>query len=155
MSAFEFSRDPLDPAVLAARLADPAAGGYVSFEGWVRNHNEGHEVTSLEYEAYETLARIEGEKILAEARAQFGLEQAICVHRVGHLAIGEIAVWVGVATPHRDAAFKATRYPHLSASFRSTSTGQWKLGISAPIWPAETSAFCCCKAVRMSPGTRL
>ncbi|HSF77573.1 MAG TPA: molybdenum cofactor biosynthesis protein MoaE, partial [Steroidobacteraceae bacterium] len=60
MSAFEFSRHPLDPARRAAARADPAAGGYVSFEGWVRNENEGREVRRLDYEAFEELAVKEG-----------------------------------------------------------------------------------------------
>ena len=50
-----------------AALEDPAAGGYASFEGWVRNHNEGHAVTRLEYEAFEALANKEGERIVNEA----------------------------------------------------------------------------------------
>jgi molybdopterin synthase catalytic subunit len=91
-------------------MADPAAGAYVCFEGWVRNHNEGKAVTSLEYEAYEMLAQKEGNKILGEAREKFDILEAACIHRTGHLQIGEIAVWVGVTAKHREAAFEACRY---------------------------------------------
>ena len=74
MNAFCFSQAPLDPPTpIAAALADPAAGGYAAFEGWVRNHNEGHAVTRLEYEAFEALANKEGERIVAEAIARFGV----------------------------------------------------------------------------------
>jgi hypothetical protein len=52
----------------------------------------------------------EGEKVLAEARERFPHLQAICVHRSGLLEIGDCAVWVGVASAHRDEAFKACRY---------------------------------------------
>lgn len=107
---FKISSEPLDAGQLKSEAENPTCGALVTFEGWVRNHNEGHEVTSLEYEAYESLALIEGEKILEEAKEKFGLKQAVCVHRVGHLQIGAIAVWVGVSTPHRDAAYKANRY---------------------------------------------
>ena len=55
MKAFSFSQGPLTPDSYRATLADPAAGGYSAFEGWVRNHNEGHAVTRLEYEAFEAL----------------------------------------------------------------------------------------------------
>ncbi len=107
---FKLSSEPLDAEQLKTHAENPACGALVTFEGWVRNHNEGHDVTSLEYEAYASLALAEGERILEEAKEKFGLKQAVCVHRVGHLQIGEIAVWVGTATPHRDAAYKANRY---------------------------------------------
>lgn len=102
--------DPIDPAELRETLFDPAAGGYCSFEGWVRNENDGHDVLRLEYEAHEPLAVSEGEKLLAEVRERFPHLEAHCVHRTGMLEIGDCAVWVGVASPHRDEAFRACRY---------------------------------------------
>ena len=110
MTVFRFSTVPLDPAALRALLGSPAAGGYSSFEGWVRNHNEGRAVRRLEYEAFEALAVKEGERIVAEAIERFGVERAACVHRVGALEIGECAVWVGVSARHRHEAFLACRY---------------------------------------------
>ena len=110
MKAFSFSQAPLTPDTYRAMLADPAAGGYAAFEGWVRNHNEGHAVTRLEYEAFEALANAEGERIVAEAIARFGVTRAACVHRVGALTIGDLAVWVGVSSRHRAEAFAACRY---------------------------------------------
>ncbi len=107
---FKIYSEPLNAEKLKAEAENPTCGALVTFEGWVRNHNDGHDVTSLEYEAYNALAEVEGERILDEAREKFGLKQAVCVHRVGHLAIGDLAVWVGVSTPHRDAAFKACRF---------------------------------------------
>lgn len=110
MSAFRFSHTPLDATALRAELANPESGGYTAFEGWVRNHNEGHKVRHLEYEAFEPLAVKEGERIVAEAIKRFGIERAACVHRIGDLAIGDIAVWVGASARHRDEAFRACRY---------------------------------------------
>ncbi len=80
------------------------------FEGWVRNQNDGREVERLEYEVYEPLAIIEGEKVLDEAQQRFPHINAVCVHRSGLLDIGECAVWVGVSAAHRDEAFKACRF---------------------------------------------
>jgi molybdopterin synthase catalytic subunit len=108
--AFRFLRAPIDTAALRAELADPACGGYAAFEGWVRDHNEGQPVRHLEYEAYEQLAVREAERIVAEARTRFAVAHAACAHRVGDLAVGELAVWVGVSAPHRHEAFLACRY---------------------------------------------
>jgi molybdopterin synthase catalytic subunit len=102
--------DPIDPDELRKQLFDPAAGAYCSFEGWIRNENEGQAVLRLEYEAYEPLALSEGEKILAEATDRYSCAHAHCRHRTGLLEIGECAVWVGVSAPHRDEAFQACRY---------------------------------------------
>jgi adenylyltransferase/sulfurtransferase len=107
---FRFSSSALDPESLRTELADPTCGGYTAFEGWVRNHNEGREVRHLEYEAFAELAVREGERIIGEACERFGVDNARCVHRVGDLALGELAVWVGVSARHRDEAFKACRY---------------------------------------------
>jgi len=65
---------------------------------------------ALDYEAYAPLAEKEGARILAEAREKFSVFGAMCVHRVGALALGDLAVWVGVTAAHRGAAFDACRY---------------------------------------------
>ena len=110
MHLFRFSRERIDERALRAELADPTCGGYASFEGLVRNHNEGQQVRHLEYEAFEPLAVKEGERILAEAISRFAVQGVACVHRVGDLAVGDMAVWVGVSARHRNEAFLACRY---------------------------------------------
>jgi molybdopterin synthase catalytic subunit len=107
---FRLSETPFDTATLRAGLLDARVGGYASFEGWVRDHNEGRAVAGLRYEAYAGLAQTEGEAILADAVGRFEILDAACVHRTGDLAIGELAVWVGVSAAHRDAAFAACRW---------------------------------------------
>ena len=104
---FALTHEPIDMEALRARLADPGCGASVCFEGWIRNRNQGREVLRLEYEAYEPLALKEGERILREARERFGVVAVHCVHRLGLLEIGEAAVWIGVAAPHRREAFAA------------------------------------------------
>lgn len=101
---------PIRPDELRDRLLDPAAGANVTFEGRIRNENEGHAVLRLEYEAYEPLAVKEGERVIEEARQRWPVLHAACVHRSGLLEIGDCAVWVGVSAPHRDEAFAACRY---------------------------------------------
>ncbi len=110
MIRFRFARVAIDTAAARRELLDLGAGGYVSFEGWVRDHNEGREVTRLEYEAFEELAVKEGGRILEEAAQRFPIEHAQCIHRVGALALGDMAVWVGVCSVHRGEAFDACRF---------------------------------------------
>ena len=100
----------IEPDKLREALTDDAAGGYVAFEGWIRNENEGQEVLRLEYEVYGPLAIKEGNKVIEEAKAKFPIQHADCVHREGLLEIGECAVWVGVTSAHRDEAFAACRF---------------------------------------------
>lgn len=107
---FRLSAQPFDHTVLQRTLDDPRAGACVTFEGWVRNRNAGQPVESLEYEGYAPLAEKEGARILAEAQQRFPILSAVCIHRVGHLKLGELAVWVGVTAEHRGAAFEACRY---------------------------------------------
>lgn len=109
MNAFEFSPAPIDTAALAAPLARPDAGGFAAFEGRVRDFNEGRRVDALDYEAFEALATAEGERIVEAALYRHGALAGRCVHRVGHLAVGDVAVWIGVAAPHRAEAFAACR----------------------------------------------
>ena len=110
VEVISISKNPINPDTLRRELIDPAAGAYCSFEGWVRNLNEGQTVLQLEYEAYAPLAISEGEKGLAEAQEKWPHLHAHCVHREGLLEIGDCAVWVGVSSPHRDEAFQACRF---------------------------------------------
>jgi adenylyltransferase/sulfurtransferase len=110
MNPFRFSTSALDTVALQREMRDESCGGFASFEGWVRNHNEGHAVTRLEYEAFAELAEKEGARIVEEARAKYGVTRAACVHRVGSLGLGDVAVWVGVSAAHRDEAFRACRF---------------------------------------------
>jgi len=107
---FRFAQEAIDTVAARRALLDPGAGGFVSFEGWVRNLNEGREVTALEYEAFQALAIKEGERILAEASGLFPIRHALCIHRVGSLALTDMAVWVGVSATHRGEAFDACRF---------------------------------------------
>lgn len=107
---FRLVEETIEPSFLRRALAGSTLGGFVSFEGWVRDHNQGKAVRQLEYEAYVPLALKEGERIIDEARRHFSIENVLAVHRIGHLAIGDVAVWVGAASAHRDAAFQTVRY---------------------------------------------
>ncbi len=76
----------------------------------MREFNKGRPVASLEYQAYAGLAEKEGALILKEAREKFAILDARCFHRSGHLQLGEMAVWVGVVSIHRNDAFAGCQY---------------------------------------------
>ncbi len=107
---FSLSLRKLKEEDLKFELDDPRTGALVTFEGVVRDHNEGRKVVGLEYEASESLAQKEAGKIFAEAKEKFNIFEIKCVHRVGRLSIGEIAVWIAVTAAHREDAFDACRY---------------------------------------------
>ena len=107
---FRFTPTAIDTENARRELQDPGSGGYASFEGWVRDQNEGQEVTGLEYEAFQELAVKEGDRVVAEALRRFPVKHALCIHRVGSLGLGEMAVWVGVSSAHRGEAFDACRF---------------------------------------------
>ena len=110
MYRFTLDESVIDTAALARELAHAGAGACVTFEGWVRDRNAGRAVHRLDYQAYPKLAQVEGDRILDEAMRRFDVVEIRCAHRVGSLAIGELAVWVGVSAGHREAAFAACRY---------------------------------------------
>ena len=110
MKHFQLSDTPIRIDPLRDSLCHGTAGAYASFEGWVRDHNEGRAVQGLHYEAYAALAEKEGERIVEEAISRFAIVEARCVHRIGEMRIGELAVWVGESAAHRGAAFDACRH---------------------------------------------
>jgi adenylyltransferase/sulfurtransferase len=107
---FELTSTPIDPAALRVRLDAAETGALTVFEGRVRNHHLGQPVTQLEYEAFDEMALQEGEALVVETETLYPGTKILCVHRTGTLGIGDIAVWIGVASAHRAAGFAACRH---------------------------------------------
>jgi molybdopterin synthase catalytic subunit len=119
---------PIDPRAVEAAVRADGCGGIATFLGIVRDRSDdGRPVTQLAYEAFEPMAVAAFEAIAAEALERFGARIAI-EHRVGALRIGEIAVAVAAAAPHRAQAFDACRYAIDELKAR------------APIWKNEQYA---------------
>jgi molybdopterin synthase catalytic subunit len=97
----------LDAAIDAVR--GPDMGGVVAFLGTVRDHSRGARVRHLEYEAYPEMAEAKMREIAARLEATHAPLRIALHHRIGDLAIGDVAVVVAAAAPHRDAAFAAAR----------------------------------------------
>jgi molybdopterin synthase catalytic subunit/molybdopterin converting factor small subunit len=98
----------LDP--LIELVTSPGRGGLATFTGLVRDHFEGRPVTQLEYEAYEPMALTQMARLCDEIETTWEGCAVAMHHRLGKLAIGEVAVHIAVAAPHRDAAFAACRF---------------------------------------------
>lgn len=107
---FAIANEEINHNELKSRLMNRQAGALVTFEGWVREQNEGKAVVTLEYEAYEALCAREAMQIFLEAKEKFGVLEIFCIHRAGLLQIGDLAVWIGVTSKHRGPAFDACRY---------------------------------------------
>ena len=102
--------DPIHIDEWHAAVVDERDGASVEFLGIVRGEEDGRPISALDYEAYEPMAERVIERLVKQARAQWPLH-AVCVrHRVGRVAVGEVAVLIGVRAPHRDEAFEACRF---------------------------------------------
>jgi molybdopterin synthase catalytic subunit len=101
---------PIDAAALLAECTTHADGAALLFVGVVRDRNEGREVGHLEYSAFSAMAERVMEEIAGEAAARWETGRIGVVHRIGRLELGEASVAIAVASPHRDAAYQASRY---------------------------------------------
>jgi molybdopterin synthase catalytic subunit len=138
------TRAPVDLSSLIAAVSAPERGGVATFLGLVRNHQNGVPVVRLEYSAYEPMAEAEAARIVAEAEGRWPARVTLS-HRLGELAIGDIAVAVVAASGHRAPAFEACRYvieelkrrvPVWKKEFYADGSVTWvdptRLGLTAP-----------------------
>jgi molybdopterin synthase catalytic subunit len=98
----------LDPAEVLAAVDDAGAGGVVSFTGLVRETDGGRDVTALEYVAHPD-AEAALRRVAEAVAADFPVRAIAAVHRTGLLQVGDVAVVVAAAAPHRGEAFEAAR----------------------------------------------
>lgn len=95
---------PIDTGSVTELVADDRAGAVVSFVGAVRNHDGGRDVASLDYSGHPS-----AEEVIRQVADEFagreGVHALAVVHRVGELAIGDVALFAVVAASHRGQAF--------------------------------------------------
>ena len=99
---------PLEVADVLAALDDDASGGLTLFVGRVRDHDHGRGVRGLEYSAHPT-ALESLRRVCSDVAARYDVRALAAVHRVGRLAIGDIAVIVATSSAHRGTSFDASR----------------------------------------------
>lgn len=102
-------REVIDIGQAIDAVRSPAIGAVVTFVGTVRNNSRGKAVKQITYEAYEPMTTRELDRVATDCERDFPDARIHVVHRYGVLAVGEIAIVIAVASPHRDAAFSACR----------------------------------------------
>ena len=113
---FELSSVPLDPGAAQRRVEHNSCGAAVVFTGNARDRNRERQVVRLEYEAFPAMAESEMAHVFEDCRSRIAggdprhALRMLVLHRTGTVAVGEPAVVVAVASPHRDAAFQAARF---------------------------------------------
>jgi molybdopterin synthase catalytic subunit len=103
------SGEPLSLDRCLAAVTGPGMGGIVTFTGVVRRHSRGTTVEHLEYEAYAAMAVKTMTELCDEIEREVDGARLAVEHRVGHLVVGELAVVIAAAAPHRAEAFTACR----------------------------------------------
>lgn len=116
---------PIDVAAVTRVVAGPGRGALVVFLGTVRDRHAGRRVASLAYSAYRRMATAVLRRIVDDLEAADGDLRATIVHRLGEVPVGEASVAIAVASPHRAAAYEASR--------RALE----RLKAEAPIWKRE------------------
>lgn len=124
---FRVSDEPLSLDEVVRAVSTDEHGGVVTFTGAVRRHSRGKRIVRLEYEAYRPMAERKLAEIGAGLAAEFPGVRVAIVHRVGALAVGELAVVIAASAPHRAAAFDACR------------AAIDRLKQSVPIWKKEVA----------------
>jgi molybdopterin synthase catalytic subunit len=99
-----------DPGAELESLRSPEDGALVSFTGVARGHSDGFAVESMTLEHYPGMTERALQAIVDQAKGRWPLGRVRVIHRYGLLRPGDRIVWVGVSSPHRDAAFDACRY---------------------------------------------
>ncbi|MGD0788166.1 MAG: molybdenum cofactor biosynthesis protein MoaE [Terracidiphilus sp.] len=117
---------PIDAERLIAAAKKGEDGAVVVFDGIVRNNSHGRRTLYLDYEAYEELAVKQMRELTREAIERFGIRDALIVHRLGRIRVGETSVLIVVSAAHRGPAFEACRW--LIDTLKKT----------VPIWKKET-----------------
>ena len=117
--------DSIDVAAVERSVASAECGAVLLFLGTVRNHHAGREVSGLTYSAYRTMAQANLQRIVDELEAGGARLRVAIVHRLGDVPLSEPSVVIAVASPHREAAYDASR------------TALERLKKEVPIWKRE------------------
>jgi molybdopterin synthase catalytic subunit len=103
------TEQPIDAEDVARRIAHPSCGATVLFAGTVRCAHRGRAVASITYTAYRAMAEARLREIARRLELRYPGSRVAIVHRLGDIPVGETSVVIAVASPHREAAYGASR----------------------------------------------
>ena len=107
---FELTTETINVGEVARRIVLPECGATVTLDGYAREWTKGKRTLYLVYEAYDSMALTEMQRLGAEAHKQFDIAHLGIVHRTGRIEIGETSVVIAASAPHRRAAFQACEW---------------------------------------------
>jgi len=107
---FELTTEAIDVGAVARRVVLPECGATVTLDGYAREWTKGKRTLYLVYEAYDSMALTEMQRLGAEAHKQFEIAHIGIVHRTGRIDIGATSVVIAASAPHRRAAFQACEW---------------------------------------------
>src|ERR1044071_8673949 len=107
---FELTTESIDVGAVARRVVLPECGATVTLDGYAREWTKGKHTLYLVYEAYDSMALTEMQRLGVEAHKRFDIAHLGIVHRTGRLEIGETSVVIAASAPHRQAAFQACEW---------------------------------------------
>ena len=107
---FELTTEAINVGEVARRVVLPECGATVTLDGYAREWTKGKRTLYLVYEAYDSMALTEMQRLGAEAHKQFEIAHIGIVHRTGRIDIGETSVVIAASAPHRRAAFQACEW---------------------------------------------
>ena len=105
----ELRAEPLSVDEIRGLAADPRAGAVAVFIGAVRDHDHGRGVTALSYSSHPSAAT-ELSRVAEKVAASYSIVSLAVAHRIGDLAVGDLAVVAAVGAEHRDVAFAACHF---------------------------------------------
>jgi molybdopterin synthase catalytic subunit len=121
----ELTESTIDTDLVLKSVISPECGAALLFVGSTRQWTDQLETSFLEYDAYRSMALLEMQKLVEEAKERWGVKEVRVVHRLGRVEIGEVSIAIAVSSPHRAEAFEA---------------GQWLIDEfkqRVPIWKKE------------------
>lgn len=141
MTRFSIRATPIDTSSVERLVAHSTAGAIVTFVGVVRDHNEGRAVTLLEYQAYDSMAVREMERLALEIESAHPIVRLAAQHRTGALTVGDVAVVCAASSPHRAEAFEACRR-FIDAIKANVPIWKREHGPDGPYWVGWEDARC-------------
>ncbi|XP_029641052.1 molybdopterin synthase catalytic subunit isoform X1 [Octopus sinensis] len=137
----ELSNEKLNVEDVSKSVTLPNCGAVSLFIGTTRDHFDGKEVLSLQYEAYHTMAKKKMFEICQDIRNKWNVGKIALVHRLGEVPVAEASVIIAISSEHRKESLEAVQY---AINTLKAVVPIWKKELyrnSSPEWKENTEYF--------------